>query len=291
MRTCRRGAWLVVILALTGACLKRVERVSTPAAKRKALTASREQLMELVNRRYSVVRSIKYGRLGIQMEGFYLETEKKESYPKGSGYMVVQRPHWILMNINNPLTHSTVAAMAANGRIFQVFVPRENKYVTGSVDVEFEGKDPVYNIRPQHVVEAVFVQPLQDPRERSFFVNEDSDAVFSYYVISEFESTSSQPRLLRRLWIERSDLRLVRQQWYGTNGELISDAGYPSEVEMDGLRVFLELSLVRPTDRYRLRFTFAPDAIKVNEPIEESAFAVRKPPGAELVEVKAKTKP
>jgi hypothetical protein len=55
--------------------------------------------------------------------------------------------------------------------------------------------------------------------------------------------------------------------------------------------VLLDVDLLRPVDRYRLHFTFDVDASKVNEPVEDSAFVVNRPPGAELVEVRAKVAP
>lgn len=282
---------LALILAAGVACIKKVEKVSTPATKKNALTASREQLLELINQTYGALQSMKFSRLGVSVEAFYPAQGKKESYPKGAGYLVVQRPHWILMNINNPLTHSTVAELAANGRTFQIWVPRENKYVTGPVDVKVEGDNPFYNIRPQHVFEAIFVRPLRNEQGRSFYIFEDSDPQFEYYVIVEIENAASQPHLLHRIWIERSALRVARQQWYGERGDLIEDASYGSETRVNGLPVFLDVKLIRPVDGYRLSFTFEPDAIKVNEPVEESAFKLEKPPGAELVEVKGKASP
>ncbi|MBI2820679.1 MAG: hypothetical protein HYX74_00510 [Acidobacteria bacterium] len=282
-------AWFVLILLASGACLKRVERTPVAPAKRQAQTVSREQLVELINRGYGAVQSIKYSRMEIRAEAFYPERERKENYPAGSGYLVAQRPHWVLMNINNPLTHSTVAAMAADGEVFQLFVPRENKYFTGPVNLPAEGENPFYNIRPQHVVEAIFVRPLAAFPGSAFFVFEDVDPNFSYYVIAEFENASRVPRLLRRLWVERSDLRLVRQQSYGEHGQLTADVRYDVQGVVVGLPVFLALTLTRPGDRYSLHFAFETDAVKVNEPLEESAFSVAKPPGAELVEMKAKT--
>ncbi|HEY8187620.1 MAG TPA: hypothetical protein VIF64_16225 [Pyrinomonadaceae bacterium] len=282
---------LVLVLAAAGACIKKVEKVSIPELKRNALTASREQLVELINKRYGGIRSVRFSRLGVQAEGYYPAQEKKESYPKGGGYLVVQRPHWILMNINNPLTHSTVAALASNGRTFQIWVPRENKYITGSLDVKVEGENPFYNIRPQHVFEAIFVQPLENGKGRSFYVFEDSDPQYSYYVIADFLTSGLEPHLLRHLWIERSALHVVRQQWYGAKGELLGDVNYGKETQVNGFPVFLDVKLSRPVDAYRLSFAFEPDAIKVNEPVEESAFNVIRPPGSELVEVKGKSEP
>jgi hypothetical protein len=281
--------WLSLVLALTGACLKKTEKVSIAPAKKNAQVASRDQLRQLINDRYAAVQTITYSRLRVQVEGYYVKKEKKESYPRGSGYMVVKRPYWIRMNINNPLTSSTVAAMAANGSRFQVWVPSENKYLTGAVQVKIEGDNPFYNIRPQHVVEAVFVQPVLSVANRSFLVYEESDPRFSYYVIDDFENGAGSPRLLRRIWIERSQLRITRQQWYGANGQLVSDALYGSQAQVNGLPVFLDLNLNRAGDSYRLTFNFDREAIKVNEPVEEASFEVPVPPGAQVVEVKGKT--
>jgi hypothetical protein len=286
------AAALGLLLIATGSasCLKTVEKLPAVQAKQNLLTATPQQLRELIDAKYAAVTSLKYARMRVQFEGLHPDKGVKESYPRGSGYVVLQRPAWILMNITNPLTSSTVAAMAADGRRFQLFVPRENKYITGSVEVEVEAAEPLYNIRPQHVAEAILVEPLGALPERRVFVHEDSDLQSAYYVVAELQDGPASTRLRRRLWIERSRLRLMLQQWYGDGGQLVSDAVYGAEIVVGGLPVFSEVVLTRPADRYLLRFSFAAEAVKVNEMIEEESFKVAQPPGAEAIEVKDKVK-
>ena len=64
---------LTFFMAFCAACgIKRVEKIQTAPAKKQALSATREQLFELVGQ-YAAIQSIKYGQLRVEVQGYYLE--------------------------------------------------------------------------------------------------------------------------------------------------------------------------------------------------------------------------
>jgi hypothetical protein len=143
------------------------------------------------------------------------------------------------------------------------------------------------NVRPQHLLEGILVEriPVDGSRYR-YFLEETEDARFKYYVIGVIEvaETSKAVRLVRKLWIERSSMHLVRQQYYDS-GERVSSITYDRTSEIDGVLIPLEIEIKRERENYRIALKLAQEGIKVNQSVREGAFEVPVPPGAELIKV------
>jgi hypothetical protein len=163
----------------------------------------------------------------------------------------------------------------------------KNTFVTGRTDVTPEEDNPLYNVRPSHIMEGILVEPipLKNPNYR-YFVVEEEDGQFRYYVLGVFElkENSWDTNLLRRIWVERSTMQLKRQQYYdGT--EVISTINYDDPVELDGHLVSTRIGIERPRDRYAIEFKMETDNIKVDRELKPESFVIRQPAGAELVVV------
>ena len=274
-----------------GELMKTRTRVEVPAAYGEATTASRNKLVELINNRYAGIQSLTLSRLEVDFEGGSPEQGYLEKYPRGKGHLIAQRPHSIYVNILNPLTSSTVAAIASKGETFQIWVPRENKYFTGKTGVRAENENPFWNIRPQHILKGLLIEEIPvDSSQYGYYVIEDQDEKFKYYLLGVFqlEENSTGVQLVRRLWIERSEMRLVRQQYFGPAGEILTHIRYNHPVEVGGLLVSSGVEILRPQERYSVHFAFGREHIKVNHSLKEGVFELAQPEGAELVLVKEK---
>ncbi|MGH9340157.1 MAG: hypothetical protein ACRD1R_11370 [Acidobacteriota bacterium] len=287
------SAILLIFLA-AGCGIKKRTTLDVPPAYAQAQTASAQELIELINDRYAGVQTLKISRYEVEFEGGSLEQGYLERYPRAKGYLVAQRPESIFVNILNPLTSSTVATMAAQGRDFQIWLPRENKYVTGRTNfVTEEEKEPIYNVRPDHLLTGILIEPipLNDPGKR-YFIIEDQDLQTKYYVIGiiETDPQSQQAPLKRRLWIDRSSLALVRQHYY-ESGEVISSILYSRPFELNGMLVNGSVKIERPQENYSILLEYEAEATETNEPIRDDVFEVPVPPGAELVVLKQEETP
>lgn len=274
-------------LAACGGVVRRTTPVDIPPAYAEARTATLEELVELVNEGYGAVRSLTVTRFDVEYEGGSLDLGYYERYPRARGYLVAAWPDSIFVNILNPLTNSTVVTMAARGGQFQIWAPRDNKYLVGSVEVKLQHENPMLNIRPQHLLRAILVEevPVGDP-EYAYFLEEEQDERFKYYVLAVVRLRRDSPvlELVRRLWIERSSLRLVRQHYY-EEGALTSVIRYFSPLRVEDTLVHGGVELQRAGEGYSLRFDWDRDGMRVNRPVEEEAFEVPRPPGSELVVV------
>jgi hypothetical protein len=257
-----------------------------PPAYLDARTASLEELLALVNERYAGLESLTVSRFDVEFTGGSIEDGYFERYRRARGYLVAQEPDSIFVNILNPLTSSSVLVMSARERRFQIWIPSRNQFVTGRADLETGQENPVYNVRPAHIMQGMLFEPIPSDPEYRYYVEEDQDARFKYYVLGVLraEEGSRALRLIRKIWIERSSLRVWRQQYYrGT--EVESSIVYESPLEMGAKLVSTVVRINRPIDRYSIDFEFQPGSVELNREVRSEAFSLERPPGSELIEV------
>ncbi|MBI4483694.1 MAG: DUF4292 domain-containing protein, partial [Acidobacteria bacterium] len=232
--------------------MKKTTRVAVPAKYREAQTATLEELMEKINATSGKVQSLQASQLKADLEGGTVETGKIEKYRRAPGYLIVQRPGWIRLNIQNPLSKTTVAEMVSDGKTFQIFIPSENKFIVGENRARNVGSDPLKNFRPQHLVQALLLEPLSvADGDFLYFLEEVRDETSKYYVIGLVaQSAPQRGELLRRLWIDRSNLELVRQQYFGRSGGVDSDIHYGGYRLFEGVDLPTWIRIVRVHEQY-----------------------------------------
>ncbi len=287
----RRGSLLAVALALPGLglmanCGPETVRVDVPTSYREAQTATPAELVELVNQ-YAGIKTLTVSRFSAEFTGGSLEKGYLKEYPRAKGYLVAESPDSIFLNILNPLTSSTVVTMAATEGRFQIWVPRENKYLVGPTDLKLEEREPLQNVRPDHMLQALMVQPVRvDPPNSWLVVAEEQDSRRKFYTLDVIRVAAGTGVgcLQRRIWIERSELRLARQHYYDC-GQPVSLIQYGGAVPMGEQLVSTEVTLERVQEHYRMHLRWEPEAVRVNQTLKETAFQVPRPPRAELVEI------
>ncbi len=185
-----------------------------------------------------------------------------------------------------PIVRKTVFDMVANAREFKIYLPTKNKFIVGPAALERRSEKPIENLRPQHLVEALFI-PAPWANTPHLLEENEFDGL-RYYGVSEIVlDAAGQSLLHRKWWFERSGLELVRVQRFGTKGELVSDVRYADWREESGVPYPHQIELARPQDDYRLTLRFK--KMTLNQPVAPDKFVLEKPEGAELVEVKTKT--
>ncbi len=277
---------LSILMAALCACGPRTVSIDVPRGYAEALTATPSELIDLINQRYAALHTLTVSNFRVEFTGGSVERGYLKEYPSGKGYLAASRPDSIYLNINNPLTSSTVVAMAASRGEFEIWAPRENKYLTGKTSVRLSDKDPLYSVRPDHLLQGILVEPVpvDDPRYR-FFVEEDQDSSRKYYVLGVIDSRPAGALcLVRKIWVDRSNLRMARQRYYDC-GAPISLIEYTLPTELEGGLISRGISVERIPEAYRLKLELGEDSLRFNQPLKENAFHIPKPPGAELVVV------
>ncbi len=211
-----------------------------------AKTATMDEVVSLVNSRFAGLTSLVVSRFEVEFQGGSAELGFIEKYPKAKGYLVAQRPDSVYVNILHPLTSSTVVAMAAKGEDFQIWSPRDNKFLVGKTSLKTDETKPLFNVRPQHLLQAVLIDPIDrnDP-QTICFMEEALDPSFKYYVLTLVRlRPQADPCLTRKIWVERSKMEVVRQQYYEC-GTLQSDIHYGPPVLNGAVTVPGEIKVER----------------------------------------------
>lgn len=211
-----------------------------------------------------------------------------QQYHEVSAFILAKRPAEVRM-IGQVLSKD-IFDMTSDGETFHIFIPSKNKFMVGSSTLERPAEKPIENIRPQHLLDALFWPEI--PAAARTVMAEDDELTARYYVLSVLTSTAS-PEIERNLWFDRSDLHLARIQIYAAAGKLISDirldawqaAALPtSSATVNGSLEFpRHITMQRPHDDYKLEIKVK--KVTLNESISDDRFQLQQPAGAELVKV------
>jgi outer membrane lipoprotein-sorting protein len=266
--------------------VKERQVLTVPPAYTAAKAASFEDLISLINGRYAGIERMVVSKLEVEFTGGSVEEGYFEKYRKAKGYLVARRPDAIFVNIVNPLTSSSVLVMASKDGRFQIWIPSRNQFVTGMTEIKADEDNPVYNVRPSHILEGILVDQVPQGQGYMYYVEESQDSEYKYYVMGVFSVSpgTSLLKLDRRIWIERSTMQIRRQQFF-RDSEVESDVKYQNPVEIDGKLISTVVRINRPLDRYSIAFFLESESIQLNREVKDSAFVLDPPPGAERIEV------
>jgi outer membrane lipoprotein-sorting protein len=211
-----------------------------------------------------------------------------QQYHEVGGFIFAKRPAEVRM-IGQVLSKN-IFDMTSDGQTFHIFIPSKNKFMVGSATLERPAEKPIENIRPQHLLDALFWAEI--PAGASVVIAEDDELAARYYVLSVL-SRGASPEVERNLWFDRSDLHLARIQIYGPAGKLVSDirldewqaaAPASSTATVNGnLEYPRHITMQRPHDDYKLEIKVK--KVTLNESIADDRFHLEQPPGTELVKV------
>src|SRR5262245_7492916 len=293
-----RWAALIVLIVNAGAgcSVKRTVEGSRPAKVLNAQTATFDELLALRKTYSDKLSALSSTSLRVSFTSGKVESGKLQEYRSAPGYVLLKRPDSLRLNIQNPLTKTSIIELASSGDEFGLWYPRDNKYFVGRNSahefvVEGSENSPVFSARPAHIYEAIIPQRLEldNPRVR-VSMQEDQDATAKYYLLSIFEDLGQKRlRSLRRLWIERSELMVVKQQTFAEDGSIASLIQYSNFTPIEGLLLPLSIRIERPSDGYVLDMQFK--SWRVNPEIPAAAFVLSPPAGAQRVVLKEKEKP
>lgn len=171
--------------------------------------------------------------------------------------------------------------MVSNGKEFRVSIPSKNKFIVGNDSYQGPSKKPLENLRPQHILEALLIPPINEDKEK-FFSEKAQPPSDRYYVLYIIEPNSAgELTLKRKVWFDRTNLKISRLQLYGPKGSLRENVEYTKYREFQGTNYPEEITLNRPIEGYKLSITIKKAVF--NHPISPEKFILKKPPNATLV--------
>ncbi|MGH9773859.1 MAG: LolA family protein [Candidatus Acidiferrales bacterium] len=270
--------WLAAVAVFGAGCGVKTTHVVPAAQIRPSLDATKEQLLA----RYDgLARSVStlnatitlVPRTGSEYSGVI------EEYHEVNGFILAKRPGWIRVIGQAPVVGKDVFDMVSDGEEFRIFIPSKHKFIVGPTKTTREAKKPIENLRPQHLLEAIFWTPIP-PEARVVMEEEDAR---HFYVLEELRGRGKRLEVVKKIWFDRADLSVSRIDIYGDAGRLESEiivADWQAAGEISFPRT---ITLSRPHDDYSLGIRIT--KLTLNEPILEDKFKLEQPPGTELVRV------
>jgi outer membrane lipoprotein-sorting protein len=269
-----------------------------PAQLRPVLDANQSQLVAAYN---DQARSVSSVNATVRMSPVAGSAYSGviEQYHDVGGFILASRPTMIRVIGQAPVVAKDIFDMVSDGRVFRIFIPSKNTFLVGSTALERPSKKPIENLRPQHILDALFWPEL--PADAPVLFEEADASPARYYVLTALRRSASGLEISRKIWFDRADLRISRIEIYGDAGKLDADIAYsqwqtdtgagnavaasaaPAGPAQAGLSFPREIHITRPQEDYQLALAIT--KLTLNSEIGSERFTLAQPSGTELVRV------
>ncbi len=283
-RTLNKSGWIpvAILLTLAGCAVKSERRVPPAVAPPSARVASPDELIARVNARSESVRTL-VATVELEPTAGSVYSGVIKEYRDVRGFILVETPKLIRMVGQAPVVRTTLFDMVSDGAQFRLSIPSKNKFIVGKTDFRRAAKNSLENLRPQHILDALLV-PAIDTKQEKYLTEEAEEGAHRYYIVSVLESLAGgELTLKRKVWFDRANLDVARLQLYGPRGAYLEDVRYSAYQDFEGVSFPSRIEIARPVEDYRLVIRM--EKATFNQPIAAEKFELKKPDGAELVEL------
>jgi outer membrane lipoprotein-sorting protein len=288
---------VTAMAALAAGCgVSRVTAVKPTGAPVPLQAATKEQLIAKFNLQADAVTSINAGVTMVLTAGAAY-TGVIEQYDRVNGFILAQKPSSIRVIGQAPVVGTNIFDMVSDGETFSIFIPSKNRFLTGSAHLDRPSAKPIENLRPQHLIDAIFWQAI--PSADPVLFEEVNQPTVHFYVLTvaqprsvteAADSAAASPDwdIARKIWFDRTKLDVSEIQTYGPAGKMNSDIHYSAWNTEDSPVYPRQISVRRIAEDYELQIGIT--KLTLNVPVEASRFVLDQPPGSELVRVGEETK-
>jgi outer membrane lipoprotein-sorting protein len=279
---------LAALLPLTG-CLFRTHKVAREASPSVVQEATQQDLIEKIDREAQRIRTLN-ATVDIDTEVGGARKGKVTEYQQIRGYVLVRKPAMLRMIGLFPIVRNRAFDMVSDGQTFKLSIPAKNKFYVGRNDVIHASKQPLENLRPQHIMDALLLRPI-DPQNEVAVVESTNETVrdpkthktvqIPDYTMVVVARSPQGWYLSRKIVFSRTDLQPYRQIVYDKLGNVATDARYEKYQEYEGAPFPSQIVINRPQEEYEI--TLSVVKLKLNEQLTDDQFDLPQPAGAQLV--------
>jgi hypothetical protein len=280
---------LLAVLPTTG-CLFRTRPVEETYSKAPLRESSQSGLIDSINQQAAKIRSLQ-ATVDIDTSVGGAKKGHVTDYKEIRGYVLARKPAMLHMIGLLPIVRTTAFDMVSDGRDFKLWIPPRNRFVIGHNEVQTRNADqPMENIRPQDIYEALLIPPI-DP-EHEIAVLENSEEILhdakghrvlqeDYELIVIRKKGEGEGVLSRKIVFGRTDLQPHRQYIYDEQAKLVTDVRYASYKDYDGVSFPSRIQIFRPQEEYDITLNML--KLEINKALRDDQFMLEQPPGAEVV--------
>jgi outer membrane lipoprotein-sorting protein len=286
-----RYRMVLVVLAVwpLSGCLFRSRKVVTVVKPAEVKTATAAQLIEYLNAQAAKVQSLE-ATVDIDTTVGGVKKGKVTDYQEIRGYVLARKPSMLRMIGLLPIVRNRAFDMVSDGQNFKLWIPPKNRFVVGRNDVVSRNPaQPLENLRPQHLYDALLLRPI-DPQNEIAVLENDTDlasdpknhkAARAQYVIDVIRKSDAGWVLSRKVIFSRLDLLPHRQLLYDADGNVATNAAYEKYKEDNGVQFPWQIEIARPQEEYDITLNIV--KLDLNQTLGEDKFVLDQPAGAEVV--------
>ncbi|HZU45306.1 MAG TPA: DUF4292 domain-containing protein [Terriglobales bacterium] len=285
-RPLRAFVLLVAVLPLSG-CLFRSRQVERRVSTAPLKTATLQELVDKINSDAGKIETMK---ATVDIDTSVVDkTGKITDYKEIRGYVLLRKPAMLRMIGLMPIVRNQAFDMVSDGNTFKLWVPIKNKFVVGHNDVVRPSKQPLENIRPQYIYDALLVQSI-DPKNEIAVLDSGMERVLDNkkrpvdqpdYEVVVIKRADHGWFLSRKIVFGRTDLRVHEQMIYNVKGEMATDAHYNDYKDFGAVQFPSQIQIYRPDEGYTIVLNIL--KLEINQPLADDQFALQQPPGAQVV--------
>jgi outer membrane lipoprotein-sorting protein len=277
-----------ILLPLTG-CLFRTHTVKQRVSNAKLQTATLPELLDRINSEAEKVKTLNATvdfatSVGGEKKG------KVTDFQEIRGYILIRKPAMLRMIGLFPVVRNRAFDMVSNGDTFKLSIPAKNKFIIGTREVSHPSKNPLENLRPQHIMDALLVRAI-DPQREIAVLESGSEEVRdekskkevlqpNYMIDVIRREDDGSWALSRKIFISRIDLLPTKQVVYDRFGGVATEASYANFDTKFGVNFPNVINIERPQEEYSVQIAVV--KLKLNEPLKDEQFDLPVPAGVQV---------
>jgi hypothetical protein len=283
-------AFILVLAVLpTTGCLFHTRPVEEKYSTATLLTSTQQGLIDSVNQQAEKIQSLK-ATVDIDTSAGGVKKGHVTDYKEIRGYVLARKPASLHMTGLMPIVRTTAFEMVSDGDQFKLWIPPKNRFVVGLNQMPTPNLDqPMANIRPQNIYEALLIRPI-DPAAEIAVLEPGYETLhdakgqvmlqddYELVVVRKYEGGW---KLSRKIIFGRTDLKPHRQYIYDEDAKLATDARYAEYKDYDGVSYPSRIEIKRPQEEYDITLNML--KVDINTPLTDDQFVLEQPAGAEVI--------
>lgn len=282
---------LTLFLALlpTTGCLFRTRPVEDQYSKTPLKESTQQGLISDINQQAEAIHTLK-ATVDIDSSAGGMKKGHVTDYKEIRGYVLAKKPDALHMIGLMPFVRTTAFDMVSDGKEFKLWIPPKNKFVVGENQSATPSiSQPMENIRPQNIYEALLIRRIDPDNEIAVLENgyETLHDAKGHRVLQEdYELTVIKKSgdgwvLERKIIIGRTDLKPRRQFIYSEDGKVATDAKYAEYKDYGGFSFPSRIEIFRPQEEYDITLNML--KVEINTELKDEQFVLEQPAGAQVV--------
>jgi outer membrane lipoprotein-sorting protein len=277
---------LLIAMVPLGGCLFRSRPVALRTAAAQLQTATGIELVERINAEATNIQTLK-ATVGITASVGGSKRGKITEYQEIRGYILARKPSLLRMIGLFPILQNHVFDMVSSGQEFKLWIPPKNQFIVGNNDVARPSTQPLENLRPQVIYDALLLQAvdlrnelavLEEGEHMGIDRETQKPVLRAEYTLDIIKQNGQGWYLSRKTVFDRTDLQPHQQVLYDEHGSVVTDVLYDGYREFNGVLFPTNIRIWRPQEEYSIKLEVT--KLTINGPIMDDQFVLDAPSGA-----------